>query len=179
MAAWLMGQNAEAEPERGIPQKPKYTGMMPESEKSMEIWVAQHIELEPVLIWEEIVPLVREWVDEQTQRPAVLSYADFNTWAQVGREVIFTKANGLIAYEKVIIERLPNTMELQRIIKADEWAAFFDQYGGVGVIAGVVDQKTYESAHKDWQGRLHDPTSVRVVYYFSEPQEATFARMAF
>jgi hypothetical protein len=176
MAEWLMGQNAEAGESKPVP---KYIAMMPENDTAIEIWTEYHPELEPILEAANIVPWMIRWMDEQTQRPAVLSYADFNTWAQVSHELIFTKVEGLIAYEQVVKSRLHHTFELMRIIKADEWEGFFERYGGVGVIAGVVDQKMLDSAPRTWQGALKDPESVRVVYYFSEAQEAAFARIAF
>jgi hypothetical protein len=128
----------------------------------------------------DISAAIEEWIDGIEERPLVLSFATFNSWAQLTRDLYFTKDDALAAYESVVSQRFVEKFECNRVISAGEFAAFFEQYGGIGLVAGTIDREGSKAieACTEYQKRVELIAKLKVTYYFSEPAEAMFARVA-
>lgn len=182
---WLRKQDEEAGDEIIVP---------PVTDATMfdtEISISTYIELtgieNPVIVLEseEIVPWIERWIDEHSARPLVLSFGAFNHWSQTNHNLFFTKMAALDAYEEVLVARYPHRFESPRIIKANEWVTFFQQYGAGGVVGGAVDRdariklEDFLTKGSSYAGRQAAVDALSATYYFSDPGEAAFARMAF
>jgi hypothetical protein len=182
--AWLAKQNEDAGDEIIVP--PVTDATLFENELSIFNYInATGIE-NPVIALESesLIPWINRWIDEQTARPLVLSFGAFNHWSQTNHDLFFTKTAALDAYEEVLETRYLHRFESPRIIKAEEWIKFFQQYGASGIVGGSVDREARIKLEKflssgAYFGKQEAIDALSATYYFSDPGEAAFARMAF
>lgn len=149
-------------------------------------WMAEQDIEEPSIVLADAEMLKRHmnaWIDSIAQRPVVLSFGEFNMWVQMNHDLHFTQDDGLAAWDQVVRERFPHQFEASRIIPAQEWKGFFEQYGGSGIVCGTIDSASVQKLRRPgWLGynELEKIMAERVaVYCFSDPGEAMFARVAF
>lgn len=114
---------------------------------------------EKVLTKDELVPLVRTWFESKTP-PHVFSFPECNNML-TERGLYYRMPVAVAAYTEVVYNALPHKVEIKRQIDADEQRAFFEQYGGSGLMAGFVRRPNVE-----W------------VYCFSTEAEAAFFKVA-
>lgn len=115
----------------------------------------------PVLKTEEIVPLVKRWFS-QLKRKRVITFADFNYWAQCHNEYLYTLQDGVDAYAIAIPELLPHVVEFGELIDYGRLREFMHNYDGSGACTGF---------------KFRDRPGSR--FHFELESEAVFMRMAF
>jgi hypothetical protein len=115
----------------------------------------------PVLRTEEIVPLVKRWFFER-KRSRVVTFADFNYWAQCDNEYLYKLQDGADAYALAIPELLPHVVEFGELIEYERLREFMHNYDGSGAVTGF---------------KFRDRPGSR--FHFELESEAVFMRMAF
>lgn len=143
------------------------------SERGLQFYLTANglTETAKVVQADTLVPLVGAWIDSITERPVVLSVREFNDHAHLTLGLYYTQADLLDAYEQAVTARFPHRFECAEHIQIAQWKGFFEQYGGSGVVAGTIERaKPME---------INMQIKRRATYYFSEANEAMFARVAF
>ncbi|RYF17654.1 MAG: hypothetical protein EOO77_11575, partial [Oxalobacteraceae bacterium] len=150
--AWTAKQNAMNAPNAPSALPVISAGIAPEAPfepiQDIAAWMAAQAPEEPVVVLTslgELIAHIRTWVETITVRPAVLCFAEFNMWAQLNLDLLFTQHDALAAWEAVMEADYPYRFHAKRVIRGPEWTAFFQKYGAVGIVAGAIDPKTIEA----------------------------------